>query len=84
VASAATIALPLSASVVTITGTNNITTITASSHKEHVVVLKFAGALTVTKGSNLKLTDDFFTTADDTLALVCDGSTWHEIGRSFN
>jgi len=80
VASAATIALP-SSKIVSVTGTTTITSITAKPRDtEHTLV--FAGALTVTDGSNLKLAGDFVTTAGDTLTLVCDGTNWQEIARS--
>jgi hypothetical protein len=47
-------------------------------------VLRFAGILTVTDGSNLKLAGNFTTAADSTLELVCDGTNWIELGRSAN
>lgn len=83
VASAATISVPDGLSLVLISGTTGIKTINATS-AGHVVTLKFAGALTVTDGSNLKLAGNFTTTADDTLQLVCDGTNWFEVGRSAN
>jgi hypothetical protein len=44
----------------------------------------FAGALTVTDGSNLNLAGNFVTTANDTLTLMCDGVNWNEVSRSVN
>lgn len=84
IASAATIAIPIGQRVATVTGTTNITSITATGHSGAVVTLIFSGALTVTDGSNLKLAGDFVTTADDTLTLGCDGTNWFEAGRSAN
>jgi hypothetical protein len=84
VASASTIAIPIGQAVVSITGTTNIATITATGHSGARVTLVFAGALTVTDGSNLRLAGNFTSTADDTLTLVCDGTTWYEVARSVN
>lgn len=84
VSSAATIDLPYGEEVVSITGTTGITTIAANGHAGRRVTLVFAGALTVTDGSNLRLASNFTTTADDTLTLACDGSNWHEVARSAN
>jgi hypothetical protein len=83
VASAATVTIPRSALVVNITGTTGITSITAAEPGRRVV-LRFAGILTVTDGSNLKLAGNFTTAADSTLELVCDGTNWIELGRSAN
>jgi hypothetical protein len=86
VASAATITLPNGDRVVKVTGTTNITSITAS-HVGRVVTLIFAGALTFTNGSNLKLNTaagNLVTTGDDTITLVCDGTNWFEVSRSVN
>lgn len=84
VASAAALALPLGADVVSVTGTTGITSITATGNTRRTVTLIFAAALTVTDGSNLKLAGNFTTTADDTLTLYCDGTNWIELGRSIN
>jgi parallel beta-helix repeat protein len=68
-----------------ISGTTNITSIAAiSSVPGRVVTLRFAGVLTFTDGSNLKLAGNFVTTGDDTITLVCDGTDWYEISRSVN
>jgi hypothetical protein len=84
VASAATIALPHGEEVISISGTTNITSITALGHTNRRVTLVFAGILTFTDGSNLKLAGNFVTTADDTITLVCDGTNWYEVARSVN
>ena len=83
VASAATITLPPGEQLVRVTGTTGITSIVAEE-QGRTVTLKFAGALTVTDGSNLVLAGSFTTSADDTLTLVCDGTNWNEITRSVN
>jgi parallel beta-helix repeat protein len=83
IASGATITLLPSGEYFNITGTSNITSVTASWAGRRVV-LKFAGILTFTDGSNLKLAGNFVTSADDTIALVCDGTNWHEVSRSVN
>lgn len=84
VASTATITLPRYGNIFTITGTTNITSITATNRSGSLVVLVFAGALTVTDGSNLNLAGNFVTTANDTLTLMCDGVNWNEVSRSVN
>lgn len=66
-----------------ISGTTNITSVTASI-KGRIVTLRFMGILTFTDGSNLKLAGNFVTSADDTIQLVCYGANWYEISRSIN
>jgi hypothetical protein len=83
IASAATIALPRFYRRINVTGTTTITSITAGQPDE-IVTLIFAGALTVTDGSNLRLNGNFVTTADDTLTLISDGTNWIEMARSTN
>lgn len=87
VASAATIALPHGEPIVTISGTADITTITAANHKNHRVTLVFSGtaaATGLTDGSNLKLNGSFAYTPDDTITLIGDGTNWYEASRSAN
>jgi polygalacturonase len=87
IASASTITLPTAWDVVSISGTTNITSITPNGHSGRRVTLFFQGALTVVRGSNLILSStlgNFVTTANDTLTLVCDGTTWWEVSRSVN
>lgn len=86
VASAGTVTLPNNANIVSVTGTTNITSITAS-YATREVKLVFAGVLTFTQGSNLKLNSaagNFVTTANDMIHLVCDGTNWVEVTRSAN
>lgn len=82
VASASTIAIPIGQKVVEISGTTNITSITATGHSGAVVVLIFQGVLTLTDGSNLKLGGNFVTTADDAIVLACNGTNWYQAGGS--
>ena len=68
-----------------ITGTNNITSIAAAdSTSGRMVVLKFAAILTFTDGNNLKIAGNLVTSADDTITLFCDGTSWFEMARSVN
>lgn len=83
IASAATITLLRNVPLQLVTGTTTITSITAGPTCQ-VVTLRFAGILTLTDGSNLKLAGNFVTTADDTITLVSDGTNWNEIARSVN
>lgn len=84
VASAATITVPF-ARIVSISGTTNIDTITATGRAGWTITLRFDGILTVNDGTgNLRLNGNFTSTADDTLTLACTGTTWVEIARSPN
>lgn len=84
IASASTIAIPLGQRVAKISGTTTITSITATGHSGNAVTLIFESTSGLTDGSNLKLASSFSATADDTITLVCDGTNWHEAGRSAN
>jgi hypothetical protein len=83
VASAATLTLPPSRPFVSVTGTTEITSITAINRGE-LIVLSFVSTPKVKDGSNLKLKEDFTASADDTLTLVCDGTNFYEVARSAN
>lgn len=87
VASSATIT-PLEGNFFSVTGTADITSITATGRdKGRIITLKFnstAATNGVVDGSNLKLAGNLAYTADDTLTLVCDGTNWYEIARSVN
>lgn len=87
IASAATITLG-SGNSFTITGTADITSITATTEDTgRVVWLLFTGTAAtngVVDGSNLKLSANLLYTPDDTLSLLCDGTNWYEVGRSVN
>lgn len=83
VASQTTTTLPDEGEYFNITGTNNITSVTASWIGRRVS-LKFVDILTFTDGNNLKLAGNLTTSADDTISLVCDGTNWYETGRSVN
>jgi nitrous oxidase accessory protein NosD len=84
IASAATIVVPQFSDVFNVSGTTTITSVTATGQAGRVVTLIFAGALTFTDGSNLKLAGNFVTTADDAITLACDGTNWTELARSVN
>ena len=83
VASAATVTLTEITDLIVISGTTNITSITAS-YAQRTVVLRFADPLTVVNGNNLILAGDFVTSNLDTLTLMCDGTDWYELSRSAN
>ena len=68
-----------------ITGTSYIDEIAAASSREgRMVILKFASTAGMADGNNLKIAGDFFSTANDTITLICDGTDWYEISRSVN
>lgn len=84
VASATALPVP-TGRVFHVTGTTTITSITSTNFQSGVcITLIFDGALTFTDGSNLKLAGDFVTTADDTINLCYDGTSWFETSRSVN
>ncbi len=83
IASAAALTIPPGGSYFYITGTTNITSMTAS-FAERIVVLRFDDVLTFTDGNNLDIAGNFVTTFKDTITLMCDGADWHEIARSVN
>jgi hypothetical protein len=83
-ASAATITLPRQTNIISITGTTNITDIALPDEPGRRVTLVFAGALTISSGTHIKLASSYTTTADDTLTLVSDSAFWREISRSVN
>jgi hypothetical protein len=82
-ASAATLVLPATGRYFQVTGTTNITAITPLT-AGRLVVLRFAGILTVSDAGTIKLSAAFVTSADDTLTLICDGTNWYEIARAAN
>jgi len=84
IASATALPLP-TGRVFHVTGTTNITSITATNFQSGVVItLIFDGVLTFTDGNNLKLAGNFVTTADDTITLAYDGTNFYEMCRSVN
>jgi parallel beta-helix repeat protein len=85
-ASAAAVTLPIHSPVHVISGTANITSITAAPNGR-IVTLRFnntAGAAGVVDGSNLKISANLPYTPDDTLTLLSNGSNWYEVARSVN
>ena len=81
VASAAGAITIAATAVVNISGTETITSITAS-YVGRIVTLVATGAWTLTDGSNLKLAGNFTPAAGDTITLVSDGTNWIEIARA--
>jgi len=84
IASASSITPTLGSGYYLITGTTNITSIGVLPSCSPPLVLRFADALTVVDGGNLKLAGDFATTAGDVLTLISDGTDWVEMSRSAN
>lgn len=78
VASANTITVKDGITLVEITGTTEIKKINATS-AGHLVVLKFASTSKLVAGENLKLTATVEPNANDTVALVCDGTNWLQV-----
>ena len=84
VASATAMPIP-TGRVFHVTGTTDITSITATNLQSGVVItLIFDGILTFTDGNNLKLAGNFVTSADDTITLAYDGTNFYEVSRSVN
>lgn len=83
VSSTATISV--SGKIFHVTGTSTITSISTSGILAGTeITIIFDGALTFTDGSNLKLSGNFVTSADDTITLVFDGTNFYETSRSNN
>lgn len=70
--------------IVPITGVTGITSIAVGNMPPagSILILEFAGALTVTSGSNLSLTRNYVTTSGSRLMLYSDGTNWIEVSRS--
>lgn len=87
VASATTIAIPNEVLAVTISGSTSISTITVGTHAGRVVTLIGAAGTTaaIADGAgNCNLSAAWTFGAEDTITLVCDGTSWLEIARSNN
>jgi len=88
IASAATIVIPKFGETFTVTGTADITTITAgNSNKGRTITLLFSGTAAtngVVDGSNIKLVGNFAYSPDDTLTLYSNGTNWYEISRTID
>lgn len=83
VASAAALPVP-TGSVFHVTGTTNITSMTATNLQSGVeFTMIFDGILTVTDGNNIKLNanTNFITAAGSVLKVVFDGTNFYELGR---
>lgn len=84
VASATALPVP-TGRVFHVTGTTTVTSVLATGITAGTVVtIIFDGILTFTDGSNLVLAGDFVTTANDTITLAFDGTSWFELSRSVN
>jgi hypothetical protein len=84
VASAAALALYGHTDFFNVTGTTSVTSITGDLFSGRIVVLRTAGSLTVTNGNNIKIGSNAVMDADDTLALVCDGTNFYRFGGAAN
>lgn len=93
VASASTLTVGNDGNYFHITGTTTINYITTTNwQKGSVIILKFNGSVTVTHNAGsvpastaailLSGAANFSATADDTLMLVFDGTTWREVART--
>lgn len=77
--------LEIAYSVFYLNTTNNVGAISSrSAVKGRQVHLIALGAVSVFDSNNLKIAGTFSATADDVLTLICDGTNWHEVGRSVN
>ncbi len=86
VASTNALTLTVGHDLVKVSGTSNITSISAT-YAGHVVTLIFTGnasGIGLTAGSNLKIAGNFGYGSNDTITLVCDGTNWFERSRSLN
>lgn len=80
-------ALAPTASAHSVTGTTAITSIALGSFVAgDLLLLVFAGSITLTDGNNIVLAggNNFAAAAGDTCLLVCDGTNFAEVSRSDN
>lgn len=80
-------ALAPTASCHSVTGTTAITSITLGSFAAgDILVLIFAGSITLTDGNNIVLAggSNFAAAAGDVAVLICDGTNFLEVSRSDN
>ena len=87
IASATTVTVDHNLRFAIITGTTGITSIvtdTGKYERGRKIDLLFTGSLTVTDGSNLKLTGNLSATAETMLTLVSENGDWYEVSRSVN
>tara|TARA_Y100000310_G_scaffold318960_1_gene373646 strand:- start:1233 stop:1928 length:696 start_codon:yes stop_codon:yes gene_type:complete len=84
IASAATAVVPSRHLCFDVTGTTNISALTADSGAAagRLVILQFDSALTVQDSSTLRLESDFKTQTGDHLVLLYDGTNWRELART--
>jgi hypothetical protein len=80
IASASPLVITATGSFFEVLGVTGFSTITAG-YPGRLIILKFAGILTVTDGVPIKLNGDFITAANSTLTLVSDGTNWFEVAR---
>jgi len=81
IVSAATITLGDDGNFFDITGSVNITNITAKP-AGFIAYLQFDSSLVVVDGGNLILSGDFVTATQSLLTIICDGTNWFELSRS--
>ena len=66
------------------TGATTITTFDDGASGQRITIVFTDANTTLTDGGNLKLAGGFTSTADDTMELIFNGTTWFELGRSVN
>jgi hypothetical protein len=85
VASSNTISIPYVGTLIPITGTTTIETITATSfNKGRLLTLQFVSSVQIAVSGNIILAGSvaFNATANDTLTLICNGTSWIEVSRA--
>ncbi len=84
-AAASTLTIPAEVTNLVVTGNTNIDNIATGNHMGKTIGITFTGTPTVSDGGgNLKLAGNFVASADDSLVLWCDGTSWFERSRSAN
>lgn len=76
--------IPVGVTSAIIYGPGTITSIDTTGHDSNTITLVFSSAVTLTDGGNLRLNGNFTAAADQTITLLCVGSTWYEKSRSAN
>lgn len=81
VASTPTLTLGNDGNSFVITGTTNVTDITIKPAGA-IIQLLYGGLLTIIKGGNLRISEDFVSQENSTITLISDGTYWYELSRS--
>ena len=79
-ASAATFTMPADADIISVTGTTNISTITAATQNRRITLSFVSAGCTIDTAGNVKgIGSGYTSTAGSTISFICDGTNWYKI-----